>query len=126
MGKSTKFEFSLPAGCEPYTICLINWCLEGARPWAARQGCQARLPGKAARQGCQARLPGKAARQGCQARLPGKADRKGSRARLHAMLQFAESVPAALTAQWESQQNLNFSYPRAIYYLFDKLVSRRG
>jgi hypothetical protein len=69
--------------------------LAPARPWAPGQGCRARLPGKAAGKGCRTRLPGKATRQGC-------------RARLHAMVQYAESVP----------------YPRAIYYLFDKLVSR--
>jgi hypothetical protein len=68
--------------------------------------CRARLLGHG--------LPGKAARQGCQATLPGKATRQGSRARLHAMVQYAESVPAALTALWESQQNLNFPYPRTI------------
>jgi hypothetical protein len=48
----------------------------------------------------------KAARQGCQASLPGKAARQGCRERLHAMVQYAESVPAALTALWESQQNI--------------------
>jgi hypothetical protein len=43
-----------------------------------------------------------------------------SGARLHAIVQYAESVPEALTALWESQHNLNFPHPRAIYYLFDR------
>jgi hypothetical protein len=57
----------------------------------------ARLPGEA----CWARLPGKAAGQGCRARLPGKAAGQVCRERLHAIVQYAESVPAALTALWE-------------------------